>query len=437
MFKQNSKNYRFIFCSYLKKIALSVIFASLFSLPLYLNIWIYATNSYLPYINSLFALLSVFVFINIDKKLRFLFGFFVGILWFYWTGMSFRFTDAPYFMWFAIICMGVGYGILLYFALFFNTKIFRAITLSLVGYVSILGFDWFVPDSLFAFSVFRVDKIAFIAIIIAMILLSTKWLKIHKIRLFTALFLLLFAIDMNSQKIELPTTNINLTQTHIAQNLKWDAQKINEVLRNNFQLIEGAINNGYDIVVLPETAFPMVLNTQNNQAIIDELLRLSHRITIVAGAQRVDNNGHYNSTYVFEKGILTFADKVFLAPFGEYMPIPKFFIDIFSKISGIQYAVFDKSKAQTQNITAKNLVFRNAICYEGTTRAIYKDNPKLVMLISNNAWFEPSIEPILQMTLIKYYARLHQSIVYHSTNGSKAGIISPNISLRFYIKDSL
>ena len=43
-----------------------------------------------------------------------------------------------------------------------------------------------------------------------------------------------------------------------------------------------------------------------------------------------------------------------------------------------------------------------------------------VIVTSNNAWFVPSIEPILQKILCKYYARLHNSTILHATNLSKA-----------------
>ncbi len=408
-----------------------LLFAVIFSLPLYINIIAYKQNIYFPYVNTILALIAVFTFININKRFRYLFGFFVAILWFYWVGLSFRFTEVPYFFFISAIFVAIVYGFVFWVALFFQNPIFRALTLSLLSYLVILGFDWFVPDILFAFSVFKVDKISFAIIVFTIAIISFKPLKFFR---FFAIFLFAIVIDFNTREVTLPSTKILLTQTDISQHEKWQQNNFNAIINYNLNLIQNAINNGYDIVVLPETAIPVVLNIDIHRNIRQQLLHMSKNIDIVVGAQRKDKFKYYNSTFIFSNGKYTFADKVFLAPFGEYNPMPDFALDVFYKISGVRYAGFDKSSAKPKNIVAGNLIFRNAICYEATTKMAYEDDPKYMMLISNNAWFKPSIEPILQMTLIKYYSRLHKTIVFLSANGSKSGIITPNISLNFYAK---
>ena len=37
-----------------------------------------------------------------------------------------------------------------------------------------------------------------------------------------------------------------------------------------------------------------------------------------------------------------------------------------------------------------------------------------MIVISNNAWFTPSIEPILQKQLLRYYAKKYGISIYHS-----------------------
>ena len=411
---------------------LPLVCAFVFSLPLYANFWTYFNEEYFPYINSILVLLSLFIFLNIHKRSAFAFGFFVGIFWFYWIGLSFRYTNSIYLVYIIPIVVGVIYAIFMYLALFFNNIIFRSVTLSLISYVTIFGFDWFVPDAMLSFSIFKVDKISFVIIVAILAIISIRQLKIFR---FLAIFLLFFAVDYDIKKIRIPSEKILLTQTNIDQKDKWVGNNLNKIIQHNINLIENAINSGYSIVVLPETAFPMILNTTLYEDIVNRLKQLSTKITIIVGAQRSDGFNVYNSTYIFSNNSYHFADKVFLAPFGEYMPIPGFVADFFSKIFNIQYSTFDTKDKEPVNIFAGNLIFRNAICYEATTKKAYKDNPKYMMLISNNIWFKPSNEPILQMMLIKYYARLHKTIVFHSANGSKSGIITPNISLDFRVKE--
>ncbi|RDU58104.1 apolipoprotein N-acyltransferase [Helicobacter sp. MIT 99-5507] len=406
------------------------ILAFIFSLPLYANFYTYLNEEYFPYINAILVLISLFTYLNINKRFAFSFGFFIGLFWFYWIGLSFRYTNSAYLVYVIPIIVGIIYAILIWLALFFNNIIFRAITLSLIGYVTIFGFDWFIPDAMLSFSIFKVDKISFIIIVATLSIISIKQIKLLR---FLAIFLLFFAIDFDIKKIRIPNEKILLTQTNIQQKEKWAGNNLDKIVQYNISLIENAINDGYSIVVLPETAFPIILNTSIYENIVDELKELSTKITIIVGAQRYDGFGVYNTTYVFNNKHYQFADKIFLAPFGEYMPIPGFIADFFSKIFNIRYSTFDTQDKEPINIFAGNLIFRNAICYEATTKKAYKDNPKYMMLISNNIWFKPSNEPILQMMLIKYYSRLHKTIVFHSANGSKSGIITPNMNLDFRV----
>ncbi|MCI7485438.1 MAG: apolipoprotein N-acyltransferase, partial [Helicobacter sp.] len=68
---------------------------------------------------------------------------------------------------------------------------------------------------------------------------------------------------------------------------------------------------------------------------------------------------------------------------------------------------------------------RVGICYEATHSKLYEDYPNVVLAISNNAWFYPSIEPVMQRMLMKYYARKNNSFVLHAANMSKSFVLAP------------
>lgn len=440
-----------------KNAFIALIYALIFSAPIYLNIFTYFSideeskqiTAYLPYINTIFALLAVASALKVDKKYRFFFGFFVGILWFYWTNLSFRFTPSPYLMWVGIIGVAVIYAIVFYFILFFNNKIFRIATLALIGVVPVLGFDWLVVESLFSFSILRVDKISFIFIVSCVAI----WLyflqkerdsskkkakkRNRKIASF-ALIPLVFAIDFSVAEVEIPP-KMFIAEMYVNQNAKWDERERNTI--RNFRYIDEAIARGANVVILPETAFPLRLNMRED--LMERLLDLSHQITIITGAQRGEYIGNmperlatFNSTFVFEKGAWRFADKVFLAPFGEYAPVPKVFGEIFKKLFYIDIMRgFDNRGGGVNDLHTAHFSFRAAICYEVTTRRAFEGDPKIMIAISNSAWFAPSIEPVLQMMLMKYYARIHKTVIVQSTNGSKSVVVTPNVSLHFIGRD--
>ena len=48
-----------------------------------------------------------------------------------------------------------------------------------------------------------------------------------------------------------------------------------------------------------------------------------------------------------------------------------------------------------------------------------------MILISNNGWFVPSVEPTLQRLLLEYYSHRYGTFIYHSVNMSDSYIIVP------------
>lgn len=428
-----------------KNSAIAFLYAVIFSFPIYANIFTYLSidilngksGVFLPYLNTIFALLAVASVLKVDRKYRFYFGFFVGILWFYWMSMSFThsYSSITHFIPVALLLIGLVYGVVFYIVLFFNALVWRIFTLSAIGHIAIFGFDWMVVPALFSFTILKVGAFSFMFILFFVALClhyhqksrdsnkkEAKKRNLKKASL--ALIPLIFMIDFSHIDVEIPP-KIFISQMDVNQQIKWleEAQVVSE---RNFGVIDEAIARGDRMVILPETAFPFALNTFED--ILQNLLEKSSQITIITGAWHFDNNKSFNSTYIFENGKVEIKNKTFLAPFGEYFPLPKFLSGTFSKITGLNYGL-EEANDNINDVDSAIFPFRSAICYEATKREMYEDNPRTMVVISNNAWFAPSIEPVLQMMIIKYYARLYGTLIIHASNGSRSMIISPNTGL--------
>jgi len=46
-----------------------------------------------------------------------------------------------------------------------------------------------------------------------------------------------------------------------------------------------------------------------------------------------------------------------------------------------------------------------------------------MIVLSNNGWFTPSIEPILQRLLLQYYSQKYGTTIYHAVNMSDSYVI--------------
>ncbi|MDO7252721.1 apolipoprotein N-acyltransferase [Helicobacter cappadocius] len=414
----------------------ALIFAAIFLLPVYVGgIFIYLGLEKTAVIfESFFGLLSIWIFLLVPRVLKFWFGFFVGLGLFYWTGLSFRFSPMEFLIPFVMIFVSIVYGVVFYFLLFYNSYFWRIFTLMIASYIHPFGFDWLVIESFFSYSIFAVDKWSFFGLILGVIAL---WNFRRYYKLISICFLL-FALDwghiredgkwqdlnINTSEINKDKLNLKITTTDIPQSEKWEEKEMSYIVDNNFNLIYQAKQDHQNAVVLPETAFPFVLN---RSFLIDNLKILGKDIVIIAGGLREDDNHRiYNSIYIFQNGNFSYIDKVVLAPFGEKIPLPEFLAKPLRKMFfGEEIGLSDAKKPG--NIQIGKEVFRGAICYEGTSAIMYKDKPKYVIVISNNAWFVPSIEPILQRMLIKYYARLYKTVVIHSSNQSPSYVLSSSV----------
>ncbi|HEB7717346.1 TPA: apolipoprotein N-acyltransferase, partial [Campylobacter coli] len=178
-----------------------------------------------------------------------------------------------------------------------------------------------------------------------------------------------------------------------------------------------AINEKKELIILPETAFAFDLKSTPYEKILKEL---SRQIIIITGAFNVQDNKTYNSTYIFKGGNSYILNKHFLVPFGEEIP---FFKETIQKYFLPNTAEFDQGPLQSK-YKLNDQVITNAICYEATKEQNYK-NSKIIIAISNNAWFNYSSEYKLQQLLMKFYASKYGVSVYHTTNGKESAVIKP------------
>jgi len=400
----------------------SVILAIFFAMPIYFNyIFLYyeiEINYIVKILFTVMMFISFFYMFNI-KHNWFLSGFLTGVLWFWWIGLSFRFYNLSWMIPVADILIALFYGIVFWLI----GKIFQYIqaknkTLSKLflvlfftfafDYISPFTFDWLKPEILFVNSIFDVSKtVLFLVFFSIAFFRELKW---------WILILLVIAIFVKPHNIKMPKLNIYAAFTTVSQNKKWQKKYIPYEINNNFRIIDKAISLHKDVVVLPESAFPLFLNRYHS--LMKKLKDLSNKITVITGALHLKNGKFYNSTYIFENGRVRIIDKHILVPFGEYIPVPFFQKEINQFFFG--GASDYKTSPSFGTFSIKNYKFINAICYEATVEDLYKLSPRYVIALSNDAWFMPSIMPSLQEMIIKVYVRKYNKIVYHSINGFKS-----------------
>lgn len=391
--------------------------ALLASLFIYLAYW--DISSHL--INTIVGILALYLLLKSDTKVWLFFGAFIGILWFWWMGVSFKHYDMVWAIPIAMIIIALSYasifGFIAYIAHRFTPQypiIIKALGLLIISYIHPFSFDWFKIELIFTDSYIGIYKWQ-----LALVLLAIS-LSIYKRNLLYLIVIILSYQPNIPSQSNSPTRDIALisTQTTVAD--KWNESLHEKQFDALLQSIDKAIKDKKKIVVLPESVFPIFLNQTPN--LLEELQKRAKDISIITGGLYWDGETPRNSTYIFQKDKLTIANKVVLVPFGESNPLPDFLSDWINKVF-YDGAVDYKASKDVVDYKIDNQIYRNAICYEATSEKLYENNPPNMIVISNNGWFVPSIEPTLQKLLLKYYHKKYGTRIYHAINMSESYVI--------------
>lgn len=419
-------NFLLAWCSLVKKIlspyfSIKIIIKA-FVISFLISNFIYFSlfdSKILDFLSPFFAIFGFYILLKSSKFHFFWSGFFIGILWFYWISFSLIYYDFAYLIPIEIFFIALVYGLLFLLAGLVSQIWLRAVLLILIYHIHPFNFNWLNFEAIFVPGIFRADFLAVLAIFSA--ILSIIYIK-NRLKFLVFFAILLLAVQWQSVQYKTLPFEIELTNTQIPQELKWKKELKNEFINQNLNLIEDAIKSQKSAIILPESAFALFMTHEKN--LLNELKEKSEQISIITGSLAHENNQSYNSTFFFDKGVVKRFDKLVLVPFGEEVPLPKFAKELINKIFFGGNSDFSVAKS-VSDYELNGYKIRNAICYEATRDELFKGEFDVMIAITNNAWFVPSIEPNLQRILLKYYATKYKKAIYHSVNGSKSEIITP------------
>jgi apolipoprotein N-acyltransferase len=186
---------------------------------------------------------------------------------------------------------------------------------------------------------------------------------------------------------------VTVIQPAYEQKVKWDEEYSNKIIESNIDLINKAIREKTELLILPEAVFPVFLDLQ--KSLYSYLIDISYVKPIVFGNIRRDliKNKYFNSVFYINEGHVNTYDKIHLVPFGEYFPLQKLF-------KPIKYYFFGDSEAFSSGhriitFVINNFNFAALICYEcAYTQLIQKfmkKDPDFLIINTNDSWFGNSI----------------------------------------------
>jgi apolipoprotein N-acyltransferase len=231
---------------------------------------------------------------------------------------------------------------------------------------------------------------------------------------------------------------VAVIQPDIKENIKLNYIQFEKESLVYFPLLEKAISQKSNLVVLPESAFPFLYSDYEDP--VRELFMYyiskneASKIGFVVGLVdiRYKNNKPLptNSAYSFYNGnMIDYYSKIKLLPFGEYMPYPfKFAKRFFEAINGIDF-VPGKSQKPI-NVEIDNKIYKAAvpICFEldfsSYVRTLAKHSDFIINL-TNDDWFGPTLEPYEHNDQAIARAIENGAYLIRANNSGISAIISP------------
>ena len=379
----------------------------------------------------------------------FAFAFFVSSI--YWISASLL-VDAEHFAWlipFAVTLipalLAIYYGLIFMIFFILNQKIKlniwqQALLFSFLWLVAEIarstlfsGFSWnllgyvslsmpYIAQTADIWGVYGLSFCLCFCSIFGVILFYKHKQKQHWQYFSFAIFILIFCIAYGLLRLNQTKTNtgktwqFRLVQANIPQSAKWEEADKLKNLNLHMQLSQN--NSHLDAVIWPETAIPFAVSNLNTNQLQQSLQSaIPKNGSLISGLVYVDYQNSdlqiFNSAVHLKNQESEFYHKHHLVPFGEYVPLQKYFHFLFlseelKKIT--EDAVNFSQGTGPQTLLANNFSFSPLICYEVifSTKIIDKKNPPDILInLTNDGWFGKTIGPYqhlahTQMRAIEY-----------------------------------
>jgi apolipoprotein N-acyltransferase len=207
---------------------------------------------------------------------------------------------------------------------------------------------------------------------------------------------------------------ISVLQGNIPQVIKWEPVAREKIIELYSRLTQLAAFERPDLIIWPEAAFPGYFNQDPEAEGIQELVRQIH-VPVIIGSPHFESwTRAFNSAYLLgpEGAIQNRYDKLYLVPFGEYVPLKP----IFGWLEPIAYSLgvsdFQAGTQYTLFQLKDQIPFAVLICFEDVfpnlARSFVHRGARFLAVITNDAWFGPSSAP---------YQHLQASIFRAVENG--------------------
>jgi apolipoprotein N-acyltransferase len=226
---------------------------------------------------------------------------------------------------------------------------------------------------------------------------------------------------------------VALIQGNIPQDVKWSPAFQDKTIAIYERLTREAAQNGVDLVVWPESAVPFFFQDEPLQA--DRIKKLardfSTSLLIGSPAHELRNGKRVflNSAFMISPSGETVgrSDKIHLVPFGEYIPLGRFFPFISKLVVGIgDFLPGEKAQPLPAGATQIGTLICAEAVFPELGRAYVNNGARILANITNDAWFGKSSAPYQHMSIAAFRAVETRTPMIRAANTGVTAIIDQN-----------
>jgi apolipoprotein N-acyltransferase len=226
---------------------------------------------------------------------------------------------------------------------------------------------------------------------------------------------------------------VALIQGNIPQDVKWSPAFQDSSIAVYERLTREAAAGGVDLVVWPESSVPFFFQDDPQQAgrITGLARELATSLIIGSPAHELRNGKRVflNSAFMIAPSgeITGRSDKIHLVPFGEYVPLGRFFPFISKLVVGIG----DFSPGERAiPLMAGQTPIGTMICAEAVFpelgRAYVNNGARILANITNDAWFGRTSAPYQHLSIAAFRAVETRTPLIRAANTGVTAIVDQN-----------
>ena len=227
-----------------------------------------------------------------------------------------------------------------------------------------------------------------------------------------------------------PTMNVGLIQANIDQGTKWNKSYREKAITTHEQLTLKALQEKTRLIIWPEASTPFYFQSESSyQKRILKIISYSDSYLLLGSPSYASIDGkwyNFNSAFLLSPSekIVGKYDKIHLVPYGEYVPLKKFFPFIHKMVAGI--GSFHAGQ-KLSLFTMPEGSFGVLICYEiifpNLTRRFVKKGAQFLVNITNDAWFGYTSAPYQHLSMATLRAVENRRFIARAANTGFSALI--------------